>query len=195
MLISFVIACAQPPVTTTPGDETLPFHLARPSILQEPAPAERLDPVASDRAFAEADTGELLDTGDTGEELLPWFLDADADGFGAGTAVWDVVAPAGYVAIDGDCDDDDDRARPDQTQAFDTPRTDGQWDFDCDGVVQVGWRQAGVCDADCVVEVQGWATVDPPLCGESAGWIDSCSDEHAEVCEPIVEAERVQTCR
>ncbi|NCG19394.1 MAG: hypothetical protein GWP91_10335 [Rhodobacterales bacterium] len=40
------------------------------------------------------------------ETPLTWFEDVDQDGFGAGTPIQACDPPAGYVGIDGDCDDD-----------------------------------------------------------------------------------------
>jgi len=64
-------------------------------------------------------------------DALPFYPDADDDGFGddSAAAVLACTAPAGHVATRGDCDDDDDGRFPGATEFC-----DGE-DEDCDGTV------------------------------------------------------------
>jgi hypothetical protein len=65
-----------------------------------------------------------------------WYLDGDDDGFGDDTrAVISCEPPPAHVALGGDCDDDDERANPEGTEACTAT------DLDCDGIVDEG----GVC--------------------------------------------------
>lgn len=57
-----------------------------------------------------------------------WYLDADTDGYGGTTSRGSCTAPAGYVAVNGDCDDGDSGISP---VAYDIAG-DGI-DQDCDG--------------------------------------------------------------
>ena len=47
------------------------------------------------------------DGGDTGCEELPFYVDADGDGYGVGEPVLACEAPEGHAPTDGDCDDGD----------------------------------------------------------------------------------------
>lgn len=188
MILTLVIACAQPPVIDAVGPDLAPAI-----AVDSPEPSRVVgqlgDLFQSPRAVIASDTG------DTGAEPLPWFVDADGDGWGAGEPLYEADAPSGTVSQEGDCDDDDARAWPGQELFYITPRADGSWDFDCDEQVELGWAWEGVCDADCRLEAQGWAAVAPPDCGVAAGWLSACSDEVDETCEPISETDRVQPCR
>lgn len=70
-----------------------------------------------DSGDSAADTG---DTGDTGcATPLPWYADADGDGFGdVNTAVTACEAPAGHVADATDCDDAAAAVHPDATEVY-----------------------------------------------------------------------------
>jgi hypothetical protein len=58
-----------------------------------------------------------------------WFTDSDSDDIGTGDGVCQCTAPAGTVAVDGDCDDTDDAVFP----GADEVCSDGI-DNDCDGL-------------------------------------------------------------
>ncbi len=192
MLISLVLACShtsdsvglavpQRPALSLEGEQ-------HPLVFGE-SDEEGLEPSL---VLEESDTAAPRDTGDVG---LPWYADEDGDGFGVGDPHFDAAAPLGFVALAGDCDDEDARARPEQVLFFTTARPDGSWDFDCDGEVELGWARAGVCDAVCRLETSGWSTEVVPDCGDTADWITGCSDEEVGICEAITEAERTQPCR
>jgi hypothetical protein len=66
-----------------------------------------------------------------------WYLDADADGYGTGTAVLACDTPSGYTALDGDCDDASASYNPGAAEADCTDPND----YNCDGSV-------GYADAD-----------------------------------------------
>jgi hypothetical protein len=71
-----------------------------------------------------------------------WYVDADYDGYGDPNSFTDITGcdtlpPTGSVPIEGDCDDADLRVHVypmGDAPYFDTPRSDGTYDFDCDGV-------------------------------------------------------------
>ncbi|RME24357.1 MAG: hypothetical protein D6798_11420 [Deltaproteobacteria bacterium] len=58
-----------------------------------------------------------------------WYADVDADGYGAGPAVTSCSAPAGHVAVPGDCDDGDAMVHPGADELC------NDVDDDCDGDV------------------------------------------------------------
>ncbi|MEW5738250.1 MAG: choice-of-anchor V domain-containing protein [Myxococcota bacterium] len=85
---------------------------------------------------------------------VTYFRDFDGDGVGAassGTRV-DCSAPAGYSAQDGDCDDNDARVKPGQSEACNAK------DDDCDGQVDEG-----------LAAVATWPDEDGDGYGESGG--------------------------
>ena len=87
---------------------------------------------------------------DAAVDALPWWLDADADGYAAqGEAASACAAPAGMVGTEGDCDDGDSGVHPGGTETA----YDGV-DQDCDGADLVdvdadGEAAAAVGGGDC----------------------------------------------
>jgi len=76
--------------------------------------------------------------------LTEWYLDADGDGYGDGTAVESCSAPtSAYVSDDGDCDDTDTAYNPGATAGC-----DGE-DYDCDGSVDNDADGDGYADSAC----------------------------------------------
>ena len=68
-------------------------------------------------------------TDDDPENPAEWFHDADGDGYGSERdTIFSCEVPDGYVGIYGDCDDENERVAPDQTEVC-----DGE-DNDCDGI-------------------------------------------------------------
>lgn len=64
-----------------------------------------------------------------------YFLDADGDGHGdESQAITACYAPAGYVALGGDCYDVNAKAKPGQEGRESVDRGDGSFDYDCDGL-------------------------------------------------------------
>jgi hypothetical protein len=60
-----------------------------------------------------------------------WYADTDEDGFGDALAqALECAAPDGFVAVAGDCDDDDSAVNPDAVESCDNTIDD-----DCDGVI------------------------------------------------------------
>ncbi len=67
--------------------------------------------------------------------LISYYLDNDGDGFGQSSMiinVCDLIAPTGYAAVDGDCNDNDPNINPDAEEACD------DIDNNCNGVVNEG---------------------------------------------------------
>ena len=72
-------------------------------------------------------------------ELLPWFLDADGDGYGsADTVVEQCSPPYGYVNNDSDCDDTHDETFPGAAELESTTACMADSDLDGYGEVQAG---------------------------------------------------------
>lgn len=76
-----------------------------------------------------------------------------------------------------DCDDDDDRAFPGQTEYFTTARTSGGFDFDCDGEEsKIDDTQGGECAPDWwSCGGTGWVG-GVPDCGDPGTW-HTCEDQ------------------
>lgn len=124
-----------------------------------------------------------------------WYVDGDADGYGAGAPLAVCEAPAGYAATATDCDDTDPARHPGAPEPDCTDPTD----YDCDGLV--AWAdddldgvaacedcddddprrsplQVEVCDADDVDEdCDDLADDDDPdATGASTWYVDSDGD-------------------
>jgi Putative metal-binding motif len=88
---------------------------------------------------ADNDCNGLVDDGVT----LNWFVDGDGDGHGmSGIPVTACEAPAGYVAVDGDCDDADAAVHPGAVELCNL------LDDNCDGAVDSGEGAFWYSDAD-----------------------------------------------
>ena len=99
-------------------------------------------------------------------DALTWYTDADGDGFGdTATAVQACSAPAGTVAVDGDCNDGDAAYNPAATESDCADPND----YNCDG--QVAYADA---DAD------GWAACED--CNDADAAVNPSA---AEVCNSV----------
>ena len=105
-----------------------------------------------------------------GAPLLPWYLDADGDGYGVsvgagpGAAMpaalfWACAQPPGYAAVGGDCNDFVPWVYPG------APPTASGWDNNCDGVIAGNeWppctanlnQDMGVSSADLLLFLSGY---------------------------------------
>jgi len=128
-----------------------------------------------------------------------WYRDADGDGHGSGVATMACAAPAGYVAVDDDCDDADARAFPGQTAYFTTARAGGSYDFDCDKSEKKQYPTAGGANCtspggvgNCIGggSKDYWEGSTVPDCGKQGAWMVDCSG----TCSPMTE-QRTQSCR
>lgn len=64
-----------------------------------------------------------------------WYADRDGDGYGDGASTMVACAqPEGFVATDGDCDDDNASINPDATEIFDGI------DNNCNGMIDEGFQ-------------------------------------------------------
>ena len=88
-----------------------------------PAATEVCDSVDNDCDGRTDDADSSLSTASTSS----WYTDADADGYGRGTAVRACTAPAGTVAVSTDCDDGASGTYPGAPESWDCT------DQDCDG--------------------------------------------------------------
>ncbi len=97
---------------------------------------------------------------DNATDATTWYADSDGDTYGdSATSIAACEAPAGYVAIDTDCDDTDAATHPGATESCDDPV-----DRNCDGSV-------GYADAD----------------GDGYAACDDCNDADASVHPGAVE--------
>jgi hypothetical protein len=137
--------------------------------------------------------------GDLDEGFEAW-RDGDGDGYGnpAMPRTMCTLEP-GYVRNVDDCDDERGNTRPGAPWAS-TPRRDGSWDRDCDGVVSFRHRgearctTVGVCDETGGDDRNhGWAG-EVAACGETALWLFTCVLDATGGCIPTGEL-RTQLCR
>ena len=104
-----------------------------------------------------------------------FYLDEDGDGWGTDATRCDWDVPDGYATRPGDCCDSDPAVHPFADfsgRPHECPIL--QWDFDCDGVVEMDFPDAGVftgCGEFCIGS--GWFSAVPD-CGQP-GTFKSCS--------------------
>ena len=122
--------------------------------------------------------GGGVDTASDACEPLPWYQDADSDGYGAGEAVMACEPPSDrYTHIDGDCDDGDAAVSPTATEVC------NELDDNCNGAVdESGGAETWYADSDG----DGHGDPDAPTsaCTQPAGTVDSsddCDDTNAAV--------------
>ena len=113
---------------------------------------------------------------------VPWFRDADGDGFGGTDTTESCEAPPGYTATPGDCDDTDGATSPAGTEVCDDA------DNDCDTSVDEDTLLTWYLDAD----TDGFGIVDATIegCEAPGGYVgntDDCDDASASVSPNAVE--------
>jgi hypothetical protein len=131
-----------------------------------------------------------------------YYRDRDGDGYGDPHVVFRATKPPpGYVENSLDCFDGNAEARPGQKKYFTTPRTDGSYDYDCDGKQS---PEQSVVAGGCKVITRfgipircwaepGWRGRAAP-CGEQGRWFSEC-DEGLMSCDEGPEKVRRQACR
>lgn len=138
-----------------------------------------------------------------------YYADEDGDGFPDPTDREHVhEAPDSYMAVrtDGrwDCMDTDERVHPGQTMFFTSPRADGSFDFDCNGIqeLQFASQSRGRCGGTpyrgfgCLADPTGWIGGNRPRCGEIRRWLDDCDiTGFPPSCSHLESTERRQGCR
>ena len=121
-----------------------------------------------------------------------WWEDADDDGYGSSITAC-LCGPSGDFTADNndDCLDTDPDVNPEHTSFETLPRSDGGWDWDCNGVVEEQWTDVGSCSGTLFCDVTfGWLGAIPD-CGVSRGWVIGCSGG---TCDESTDP-RVQGCR
>jgi hypothetical protein len=83
----------------------------------------------------------------------PRFRDLDGDGFGAGERLDACALGPGIVAVDGDCDDEDDARHPNAAE------TCNAIDDDCDGVIDDGFPCARDAEVACTTTCGSQGTI------------------------------------
>ena len=109
-----------------------------------------ISPLATERCGGgdEDCDGRVDDADGSVSGTSPWYTDGDGDGFG-GVATQACVAPAGAIAVGGDCDDGNQAISPLASEVCDAANTDE----DCDGLADDGdpsatGQRQGYLDAD-----------------------------------------------
>jgi len=109
-----------------------------------------------------------------------FFADNDADGFG--TAASNACYCEGQYPYTGttttDCDDNSAQVFPGQTQYFNTPNGNGNFDYNCDGNQELQYTSTGACNSSFVScdGVDGWVG-SVPNCGQSGSFVAECDED------------------
>ncbi|MEZ4317065.1 MAG: DUF2341 domain-containing protein [Myxococcota bacterium] len=118
------------------------------------------------------------------EDAVPFYLDADQDGYGVFSgSVEACTAPSGFAAVPGDCDDTTASATP----AGSVPETCDGLDNDCNGFVDDGDDRVDVWP-DLDQDGFGDVTLPSVLGCPSASWVtdsSDCNDFVATVYPPV----------
>ena len=114
-----------------------------------------------------------------------FYADADGDGFGdAEDSTWGCVAPSGYVAGDGDCDDDSADIHPDADEICDAADTDEDCDGDADDAdSSLDLSSASTFYADSDGDGFGNPDTSQTRCDATSGYVSDntdCNDDLAE---------------
>lgn len=97
---------------------------------------------------------------DDGLTQRPFYWDHDKDGYGFRRPIYACAAPRGYIAIGGDCNDNDSTVHPSAIEI-----RGNRVDDNCNGAVDEGTSQEIVdCPADIIVNS------DPGKCGAVVSW-------------------------
>jgi hypothetical protein len=124
------------------------------------------------------------------------YRDSDGDGYGEpNTGIVICQYTPGYVRNQVDCDDQNPKVHPFQTQYFTTPRANGSFDYDCDGeglieyYLRASCGKGGLGGSGCQ---SGWM-MKVPLCGESWEWVE-CARNTQGVCVETAQYSAPQAC-
>ncbi len=110
------------------------------------------------------------------------YIDKDGDGYGDANSECkripanDVAKFPNYVENNRDCYDENANVHPGQAQFFVDPRGDGsnlQYDYNCDGIVELQYPSNGRCQGGCGEAVQGWDGAIPSP-GANGQWLKDC---------------------
>ncbi len=121
-------------------------------------------------------------------DAVPWFTDADDDGYGAAALGAACTRPEGASSLAGDCDDSDPDIHPDATE-----HCDGV-DEDCDGTIDEQAADAEAWHLD--MDGDGWASPDRWLasCEAPEGLLDATLARDCDDHDPEVHPEAKERC-
>jgi hypothetical protein len=127
--------------------------------------------------------GDVDESGATGE--TDWYLDLDEDGYGDGDPTLACDLPDGFVAVDGDCDDDDALINPGEMEVCDG--VDQDCNGDVDELPAVG-TSTYYLDADG--DGYGTSAGRRSACEAPAGYVSvsgDCNDANAAIAPGLTE--------
>lgn len=108
--------------------------------------------------------------------LITFYKDNDKDGYGGTTTIQACIAPAGYVSIGGDCNDNNNTIKPGAVEVC------NKIDDDCDGSIDEGFVSITYyADGD----KDGWGSTSTIIsCSQPVGYVarsGDCNDKNAAV--------------
>jgi hypothetical protein len=97
-----------------------------------------------------------------------------------------------------DCDDGNAAAKPGQLDWFETPRTGGSYDYNCNNMEDPEFPTATRCGAlnltQCTQQVQGFLGTVPP-CGQPGLWGTCRKDSLGLLCENnVITVDKIARC-
>lgn len=127
--------------------------------------------------------------------LITFYPDKDNDKFGDTTKPKQACKPPpGYVSQPGDCDDNNKDTFPGQKNYFATKRSNGTYDYDCNGKDDREYSSSGSCARDCKkVDRKGFVYL-IPRCGDSWWLLTRSCSRPILICRPNTDW-RQQKCR
>ena len=168
-----VTACELPPGAITDGTDC---DDADPTV--NPGAVELCNG-ADDDCEGTIDEGAL--------DTLPWYADADTDGYGdAASSTTACDAPPGYVDDNTDCDDTDPAVNPAASELC------NGLDDDCDGTVDTDASDRSTWYADSDSDGYGDPTSSTTACDAPAGYITDASD--CDDANPAVNPAATEVC-
>ncbi len=128
-----------------------------------------------------------------------WFYDNDQDGFAVNTFKSKCLCKGDTASkystkLTGDCDDNNAKVSPLQFSYQTKPRSNGSWDWNCDGKVVKQWEKPASCPgkSSCIANMtKGFSG--GAECGETKTFVVECAKKPVQ-CKSSKTEQRTQAC-